>query len=70
MVVGSCHHHGTPLDFDPSPGNGRVTTGSPLAAVYGDQEISAPGADARTLVIGSREDIEIAAQVRGLLGTG
>jgi hypothetical protein len=62
MVVRSCHHHGTPLDLDPSPDNGRVATGSQLAAVDGDEEISPPGADARTLVIRSREDIEIAAQ--------
>jgi len=37
------------------------------AAVDGDRQITAPGADAQTPVIRSREDIEIAAQVRSLL---
>jgi acetate kinase len=38
------------------------------AATTWDGEISAPGAAVRTLVITSREDVEIAGQVRQLLG--
>jgi acetate kinase len=33
----------------------------------GDQDLSAPGSTARTLVIAAREDLEIARQVRGVL---
>jgi acetate kinase len=38
------------------------------AAAAGDAEIGAGGAGVRTLVIAAREDLEIARQVRGLLG--
>ena len=37
-------------------------------AVDGDAEISAAGAAARTVVVRAREDLEIASQVRSLLG--
>jgi acetate kinase len=36
-------------------------------APSGDQDVSAPGAAVRSLVITAREDIEIARQVRGVL---
>ena len=39
-------------------------------AVEGDADISSAGASARTVVVTAREDLEIACQVRGLLGTG
>jgi acetate kinase len=35
----------------------------------GDADISAPGATARTLVVGAREELEMASQVRQLLGS-
>jgi acetate kinase len=38
------------------------------AAVAGDAEVTAPGAPVRVLVVEAREDIEIAHQVRGVLG--
>jgi acetate kinase len=38
------------------------------ARTDGDGEIGAPGAPARTLVVTAREDLEVAAQVRRLLG--
>jgi acetate kinase len=37
-------------------------------AAAGDADVSAPGATARTLVVTAREDLEIAAQVRAVLG--
>jgi len=37
-------------------------------AARGDANVSAPGAPASTVVVTAREDLEIAAQVRGLLG--
>lgn len=37
-------------------------------AASGDADISAAGAAARTVVVTSREELEIARQVRGLLG--
>jgi acetate kinase len=43
---------------DPEANNGRT----------GDGEVSAPGAAVRTLVVEAREDLEIAAGVRGALG--
>jgi acetate kinase len=40
------------------------------AAVSGDGEVSDPGARVATVVVSAREDLEIAAEVRALLGAG
>jgi acetate kinase len=37
-------------------------------AADGDTDVSAPGAAVRTLVVSAREDLEIAGQVRAVLG--
>lgn len=49
---------------------GVALDGEANAAAHGDADVSAPGAAVRTVVVSSREDLQIAREVRGLLTGG
>jgi acetate kinase len=71
VFTGGIGEHDSAVRADAAAGLGflgvRVDPGA-NADVRGDADISAEGAKARTLVVTAREDLEVARQVRALLG--
>jgi acetate kinase len=70
VFTGGVGEHSAPVRARAAEGLGFLGVAIDPAANEGagDREISAPGAAVRTVVVAAREDLEIARQVRGLLG--